>query len=71
MSDTPFIQVLINQQPHQLPQGATLADAVDLAGIQPPFAAAVNLQFVPRHRYALHELASQDHIELIAPITGG
>lgn len=70
MSDT-SIQVLINQAPHTLPQGATLADAVTLAGIQPPFAAAVNLQFVPRGQYAQHELKQDDHIELIAPITGG
>jgi len=70
MSDT-TIEVLINQAPHTLPQGATLADAVALAGIQPPFAAAVNLQFVPRSHYAGHALANHDQIELIAPITGG
>ena len=70
MSDT-TIQVLINQAPHTLPQGATLSDAVALTGIQPPFAAAVNLQFVPRGQYAQHTLAHDDKIELIAPITGG
>ena len=70
MSDTP-IQVLINQSQHTLPQGATLADAVALTGIQPPFAAAVNLQFVPRGQYAQHVLSNHDKIELIAPITGG
>ena len=66
-----MIQVLINHQPHELPQGATLADAVQLAGIKPPFAAAVNLQFVPRTHYAQHTLQPNDQIELIAPITGG
>ena len=70
MSDT-TLQVLINQAPHTLPQGATLADAVALAGIQPPFAAAVNLQFVPRGQYAQHALTNHDKIELISPITGG
>lgn len=70
MSDT-TLQVHINQVPHTLPQGATLADAVTLAGIRPPFAAAVNLQFVPRSQYAQHHLAPNDQIELIAPITGG
>lgn len=70
MSDT-SIQVLINQAPHTLPQGATLADAVAIAGIQPPFAAAVNLQFVPRGQYGEHALANHDKIELISPITGG
>jgi sulfur carrier protein len=70
MSDT-TIEVLINQAPHTLPQGATLADAVAQAGIQPPFAAAVNLQFVPRGQYAGHALTHHDQIELISPITGG
>lgn len=70
MSDN-TIQVRINQTPHTLPQGATLTDAVALVGIQPPFAAAVNLQFVPRGQYAQHALHDQDQIELIAPITGG
>jgi sulfur carrier protein len=70
MSDTP-LHVHINQVPHTLPSGATLADAVAQVDIQPPFAAAVNLQFVPRAQYAQHRLAPNDHIELIAPITGG
>ena len=70
MSDTP-LHVHINQVPHTLSPGATLADAVAQAGIQPPFAAAVNLQFVPRAQYAQHRLAPNDQIELIAPITGG
>ena len=70
MSDN-TIQVRINQALHTLAQGTTLADAVAIAGIQPPFAAAVNLQFVPRGQYAQHTLAHEDQIELIAPITGG
>ena len=65
------LQVWINQQPHELPTGATLADAVSLIQLQPPFAAAVNLQFVPRTQYASRVLQDQDHIELISPITGG
>jgi len=70
MSNT-SIHVLINQAPHTLSEGATLADAIVQAGIQPPFAAAVNLQFVPRDQYADHPLADFDKIELISPITGG
>ena len=70
-AQTDTLDVNINQQPHRLPAGATLADAIALAGIQPPFAAAVNLQFVPRGRHASHALQPGDRIELIAPITGG
>ena len=65
------IPVLINQQSHHLPPGATLADAIALVGIQPPFAAAINLQFVPRGQYGQRSLQANDAIELIAPITGG
>ena len=71
MSETAPIQVLINQAPHELPANATLADAVQCVGISPPFAAAVNLQFVPKTQYANHVLQTNDQIELIAPITGG
>jgi len=70
MPDT-SLQVLINHAPHRLPQGATLSDAIAIAGIVPPFAAAVNLQFVPRSQYAEHLLTNHDQIELISPITGG
>ena len=69
--NTSPIPVLINQQIHHLPPGATLADAIALVGIQPPFAAAINLQFVPRGQYPDRLLQNNDAIELIAPITGG
>ena len=65
------IPVLINQQSHLLPPGATLADAIELVGIQPPFAAAINMEFVPRGQYPERLLYNNDAIELIAPITGG
>lgn len=71
MPEPATIQVLINQVPHELPAHATLADAVQRVGIIPPFAAAVNMQFVPKTQYANHVLQTNDQIELIAPITGG
>ena len=71
MPETPTIDVWINQTPHTLPAPATLADAVRASGVQPPFAAAVNLQFVPRAQYAQHALQAQDRVELISPVTGG
>ena len=67
----PAITVLINHQSHTLAAGATLADAIAYVGIQPPFAAAINLQFVPRSPYGQRSLQANDAIELIAPITGG
>ncbi|HEX5805066.1 MAG TPA: sulfur carrier protein ThiS [Macromonas sp.] len=65
------MRVFINQTPHELPTGATLADAVAASGASGPFAAAVNLQFVPKTRYAQTPLAEGDQIEIIAPVTGG
>ncbi len=65
------MQVFINQAPHDLPEGATLADAVARLAPRPPFAAAVNLQFVPNTQYAARALADGDRIEIIAPVTGG
>jgi sulfur carrier protein len=65
------ITVVINQVACQLPAPASLQDAISAAGVTPPFAAAVNLQFVPRSQYANHLLSANDQVELIAPITGG
>ena len=48
-----------------------MSDAIAAAGVKPPFAAAVNLQFVPKKNYASHILQTGDKIELIVPVTGG
>jgi sulfur carrier protein len=65
------IQVLVNQISTQLTAPAYLSDAIAAANIKPPFAAAVNLQFVPKKNYASHALQAGDNIELIVPVTGG
>ena len=67
----PSLTVLINNTPSELPGNATLADAVTQFGIKPPFAAAINLQFVPNTRYHQTPLREADRIDLIAPVTGG
>ncbi len=65
------MQVLVNQIPRELPEGSTLAQALDAGGFQPPFAVAVNLQFVPKTQYTAIALKAGDQIEVISPITGG
>jgi sulfur carrier protein len=65
------MNILINDSPKTLPDGATLADAIALIEAKPPFAAAVNRQFVPRSNYASHTLNPDDRIEVIRPVTGG
>jgi sulfur carrier protein len=65
------IQVWVNQVATELTAPAYLSDAIAAAGVKPPFAAAVNLQFVPKKNYASHILQIGDKIELIVPVTGG
>ena len=65
------MNVLINDQPHQLPDDARVPDAIAAIDARPPYAVAVNKQFVPRSAYAAHALAPDDRIEVIRPVTGG
>lgn len=65
------MNVFINQQTHELADGATLADAILLLQAKPPFAAAVNLQFVAKTQYEQKLLQCNDRIDIIAPVTGG
>ena len=65
------ISVHINGQAFVLPAPATLADAVAQLGLKPPFAAAINLQFIPNTAYHQTPLFDADQIDLIAPVTGG
>lgn len=68
---TKTLTVHINGKPFDLPDPASLADAVALMGLKPPFAAAVNLQFIPNTQYHDTPLSNADQVDLIAPVTGG
>lgn len=65
------MNIIINKLPHEFPDGATLAQAITLLQPTPPFAAAVNLQFVPKARYDQTPLQTGDRVEIILPVTGG
>ncbi len=65
------MKVHINNQAHELPSGATLADAVAVLQPSAPFAAAVNMSFVPNTRYHDTPLCDGDRVDLISPVTGG
>ncbi len=65
------IKVRINQISTELTIPAFLSDAIEAAGVKPPFAAAVNMQFVPKKNYSSHSLEAGDNVELIVPVTGG
>ncbi|VWX63540.1 Sulfur carrier protein [Burkholderiales bacterium 8X] len=65
------MKILINDTPHALPEQATLAQAIALIDATPPYAAAVNQQFVPRSQHEAHVLQPGDRVEVIRPVTGG
>lgn len=65
------IHVFINQSPVCLHDAATVAEALQAFGARPPFAVAVNTQFVPQSRHAQMVLHEGDRLEVISPVTGG
>ena len=65
------MNVLINDKPFTLPDGATVIDALAALDAVPPFAVAVNREFVPRSAHAARPLQPEDRIEVIRPVTGG
>ena len=65
------MRVIINQVAHEIPSSSKLADALAAIDAKPPYAVAINLQFIPKAQYAARELQENDQIEVIAPVTGG
>ncbi|MCD2511687.1 sulfur carrier protein ThiS [Comamonas endophytica] len=65
------MNILLNQKSLPLPEGASLADALALQALRPPYAVAVNTQFVPRAQYAQWLLSEGDRVEVVSPVTGG
>lgn len=66
-----MMDVLLNDKVLTLPELATLADAIQASGAQPPFATAVNGAFVPRSAHVSTRLAAGDRIDLVQPVIGG
>ena len=65
------MNISINQIPHELPEGATVADALAAMQARPPYAVAVNTVFVPSPEHPRHPLQAGDRVEVISPVTGG
>ena len=65
------MRVMINQVEYLLPEEAKLEHALEALQAQPPFAVAINLQFIPKSNYGQCALAENDQIEIISPVTGG
>ena len=65
--------VTLNGNPTQLPDGATLIDAIAAAGESERrgVAVAVGGEVVPRARWASRELAEGEEIEVVRAVQGG
>ena len=68
------MRVLLNGEPHDLPQGATVADAVDASGAPESHdgvAVAVGGEVIPRSRWTDQVLAEGDQVEVLQAVQGG
>jgi sulfur carrier protein len=65
------MEIQINQKPLTLPDGATVADALAAFGARPPFAVALNGQFVARAQHPAHRLRPGDRLDVVHPVAGG
>jgi thiamine biosynthesis protein ThiS len=66
------VQVIVNDEPRALGDGATVADLVSALGLGPRrIAVEVNLAIVPRAEYARTPLRDGDRIEVIHFVGGG
>jgi sulfur carrier protein len=65
------MRIIANQIPRELPSNSRITDLLAMIEAKPPYAVAVNLQFVPKTRHAEYILQENDQVEIIAPVTGG
>jgi sulfur carrier protein len=65
------MRVIVNQAPYEIPSQSVISDALALIAAKPPYAVAVNMNFVPKTQYSQFILNENDQIEVIAPVTGG
>lgn len=65
------MRVIVNQVEYELPSQSMISDALALIDAKPPYAVAVNLNFVPKTKHGEFVLNENDQIEIIAPVTGG
>ncbi len=66
------MQVTINGQTQDLPNGATAADVIELLGLRGKrLAMEINEEILPRSRYPDHALHEGDTVEIVHAIGGG
>ena len=68
------MRIVLNGQPRDLGEGATVADAVDASGApesRAGVAVAVDGEVVPRSRWTERELAGGEQVEVLQAVQGG
>jgi sulfur carrier protein len=66
------VQVKLNGEPRELPDGATMAEAVtELTAAATGVAAAVNGDVVPRGSWTVTFLRDGDQVEVVTAVQGG
>ncbi|WP_028228114.1 sulfur carrier protein ThiS [Paraburkholderia ferrariae] len=65
------MDIQINQKPLALPEGATVADALAAFGARPPYAVALNGDFVARAQHVARTLHAGDRLDVVSPVAGG
>jgi len=66
------MQVVVNGEPRALAPGTSVAALLtELAVVPRHVAVEVNLELVPRTRYAEHVLTDGDRLELVTLVGGG
>jgi sulfur carrier protein len=69
-----MLAVTLNGELHELPDGATVADAVRAVGAPEDgrgVAAAVDGEVVPRGQWSLRLLVADDRVEVLQAVQGG
>jgi sulfur carrier protein len=66
------VQVKLNGEPRELPDGSTIAQAVaELTAAPTGVAAAVNGDVLPRGSWAVTALRDGDQVEVVTAVQGG
>jgi sulfur carrier protein len=66
------VQVKLNGEPHELPDGSTMAEAVAaVTSLARGVAAAVNGDVVARSSWAATPLRDGDQVEVVTAVQGG
>ena len=66
------MEIILNGDARQLPEGATAADLVEELGLAGRrYAVEINGELLPKSAHAGHRLAPGDRIEIVQAVGGG